>query len=114
MRHPDTMDIDRPISLVLLVGMVLSILCLLVGMVVLIAHPASHSSKLLPMGAALRDALRLHASGWLSLGVLVLILTPVARVVMAIFSFARIRDWRYAVISTIVLGAMITGLLLGV
>lgn len=114
MRDPGTADIDRPISLVLFVGMMLSILCLLVGMVVLIVHPASESSKLLPIGAALKSALRLNPSGWLSLGILVLILTPVARVIMAIASFARIRDWRYVVVSIVVLGVMTTGLLLGV
>ncbi len=47
--------------------------------------------------------------GWLEAGILMLILTPVARVVFSIYAFARLKDPTYVVISLIVLGLLLTG-----
>lgn len=43
----------------------------------------------------------------IQLGVLVLMLTPIARVVLSIFDFAIQRDWLYAVITAVVLAVII-------
>jgi uncharacterized membrane protein len=47
--------------------------------------------------------------GLIQLGLVLLVFTPIARVVFAIFGFARERDWMYVCISAIVLGVLLFG-----
>lgn len=110
MAQENRKDIDHPVAMVLLAGMIASIALMLIGLMLLIAHPGPHVAHVLPVGRAVTEALHLHASGWLSLGLFVLILTPVARVIMAGASFAWIRDWRFVCVSLIVLAAMLAGM----
>jgi len=49
----------------------------------------------------------------LALGLLVLLLTPVARVLISIFAFARERDWLYVGITTLVFLILLVSFLLG-
>lgn len=113
MRQQTARDIDRPISLVLLAGMLASIVLMLVGVVILLSKGGSGIPEPLPPIQAARAAMELRADGWLSLGMFVLILTPVARVLMAVGSFAWIRDWRYVLVSALVLAAMLAAFVLG-
>lgn len=52
-------------------------------------------------------------TGFLSLGILVLVVTPAARVVVLLGAFARRRDWGFALVSATVLGVLGVGLVLG-
>jgi uncharacterized membrane protein len=67
--------------------------------------------------AALREvtgifgqALALDPRGLIQLGVLLLIATPIARVVFTVFAFAYARDWTYVVVTLIVLALLIFSL----
>lgn len=108
-----TKDIDRPLMLTLLYGMLTSVVLLVVGMALLFIHPQNHQFHVLPPHLAILELAKFHATGWLSLGLFILILTPVARVAMAIASFAGIRDWKYVLVSIAVLTAMLVGLFSG-
>lgn len=55
----------------------------------------------------------LHASAFLIGGVVVLLLTPIARLLAGIVMSARARDLLYAVIGVIVLALVVVGLLIG-
>ena len=52
------------------------------------------------------DAMAGHGRGWIQLGLLVLIATPVARVVFSVLAFLRQRDWVYVAVTLIVLGLL--------
>jgi uncharacterized membrane protein len=58
----------------------------------------------------LRDALGGHSRGLIQLGLLLLIATPVARVVLSIIEFARERDWLYVTTTLMVLATLIYSL----
>jgi uncharacterized membrane protein len=45
-----------------------------------------------------------------SLGILLLIATPVARVIFTVFAFAHERDWTYVVVTLIVLALLLYSL----
>jgi uncharacterized membrane protein len=49
------------------------------------------------------DAMRLHGRGLVQLGLLLLIATPITRVVFSVIGFARQRDWLYVAITLVVL-----------
>ena len=53
-----------------------------------------------------------HGRGLIQLGLLLLIATPVARVLFSVFAFARQKDWTYVAVTLIVL-ALLTYSLLG-
>lgn len=113
MRANGRHDIDRPIAVVLLAGMLTSIVLMLAGVVLVLIHPGDQAFHLLQPAQAIRAMVALRPDGWLSLGIFTLILTPVLRVLMAIVSFIWVRDWRYAAVSAAVLAAMAIGFLLG-
>jgi uncharacterized membrane protein len=52
------------------------------------------------------DAMAMRGRGWIQMGLLVLIATPVARVVFSVMAFLRQRDWTYVAVTLIVLGLL--------
>ena len=73
------------------------------------------SYKSLPTGADHYTTLRgvaksffnFSAEGWIMVGVLVLILTPVMRIVLSLVGFVRERDWLFAGITSFVLAIIV-------
>jgi uncharacterized membrane protein len=104
---------DRVIGKLLRSGVLLSALVVLVGGVVyLVGHGESRTdyrvfrgepSDLRSVGGILHDALEFNGTGIIQFGLLLLIATPVARVVFSIFGFAEQHDRLYVVVSSIVL-----------
>ena len=58
----------------------------------------------------LADAMELRSRGLIQLGLLLLVATPVARVVFSVFAFARQHDLTYVVLTLIVLAVLIYSL----
>jgi uncharacterized membrane protein len=65
-----------------------------------------------PVGVV-RAAFRGEARGIIQLGLLLLIATPVARVLFTVFAFGKQRDWAYVVITLIVLALLLYSLFWG-
>ena len=61
-----------------------------------------------------RGAFSLSATEWMQLGVVVLMLTPIMRVVLSLIDFSIQRDWLYMAITAIVLVVIIANSLVGV
>jgi len=72
---------------------------------------AMESSNLRSMQSIARSAAHLDSKGLIQFGLLLLIATPVARVVLAVVGFAMERDRLYVVISSIVLAVLLFSLL---
>ncbi|HEX2962540.1 MAG TPA: DUF1634 domain-containing protein [Ignavibacteriales bacterium] len=62
------------------------------------------------IGGIIKEAFSFNSRGIMQLGLLVLIATPVARVIFAIIGFAIEKDYTYTVISAIVLGILLFSL----
>ena len=60
------------------------------------------------------DAVSLRGRGVIQLGLLILLLTPVARVAFSVFAFAMQRDLLYVIVTLIVLGVLVFSLAGGV
>ena len=65
------------------------------------------------VGGIVRYALSFHGRGLIQLGLLVLIATPIARVMLSIFVFLRQRDKTYVIITCIVLAVLSYSLFYG-
>jgi uncharacterized membrane protein len=56
------------------------------------------------------DAANMLARGWIQLGLLLLIATPVARVIFSVFAFYFERDYTYVAVTLVVLAFLLYGL----
>jgi uncharacterized membrane protein len=62
--------------------------------------------ELRTVSGILREAAKFHGRGLIQLGLLVLIATPVARVLFSVFAFVYEKDWTYVAITMIVLALL--------
>jgi uncharacterized membrane protein len=62
--------------------------------------------ELRTVSGILREAGKFHGRGLIQLGLLVLIATPVARVLFSVFAFLYERDWTYVAVTIIVLALL--------
>jgi uncharacterized membrane protein len=62
--------------------------------------------ELRTVSGILREAAKFHGRGLIQLGLLVLIATPVARVLFSVVAFIKKRDWTYVAITMIVLALL--------
>jgi uncharacterized membrane protein len=101
-------------------GVILSAVVVAVGgLAFLIRHgaaaPQYHAFRgeptdLRSLSGIVADALALSSRGWIQLGLILLILTPIARVAFSVFAFARQRDRAYVGVTLIVLGLLLYSL----
>jgi uncharacterized membrane protein len=67
-------------------------------------------SDLRTISGIFADVKAFRARGLIQLGLLVLIATPVARVIFSLFAFMHQKDWKYAVFTAIVLALLLYSL----
>jgi len=65
------------------------------------------SSPLHSLRGILGEARLGHGAGLIQLAVLLIVATPISRVIFAAYAFARMRDWLYALISMTVLSLLL-------
>ena len=98
-------DVNKFVATTLASGAMISFVLILWGAILLLIHPAASA----PPGTLkhiLTGFIHLNPTSTIHLGLLVLLLTPVARVIAAMLAFAIEKDRRYAIISFIVLAIL--------
>jgi uncharacterized membrane protein len=120
---PDDSAIDRRLGLLLRTGVLTSTAVVFVGGVLLLLQAGGHvvdyhafhgvPARLTSVPAILAGALHGDALSVIQLGLLLLIATPVARVVFSVVAFAIERDFLYVGISGLVLSVLLYSILWG-
>ena len=113
-------QVETSIGNLLRISVIIAALVVLLGGIIYLVrfmgtHPdyrvfTGEPRDLRTVSGILRDSLTIHSRGIIQLGLLVLIATPVARVILALFAFALQRDRIYVVVSLIVLTVLIYSL----
>lgn len=106
-------DVNRLIFHVLRAGVVLSVGLIAFAFLLHAAGAGPLPSTPVPARGLADELVRLTPTGFLSLGVLVLIFTPVTRVLASLVSFAEERERAYVLITGIVLANLLVSLVLG-
>ncbi len=106
-------DLNAVVHSVLVVGLAASTVLLLIGVALALVEHSPLPNSTIPIGEAVQRVIGLRPSGFMNLGLFVLILTPVLRVVGSLFVFLYERDWRYLGITALVLVVMLISLLTG-
>lgn len=65
------------------------------------------------LGYVWREAMALRPSAFLEAGILVILFTPLARLLSGVVANVRARDWLYVAIGAIVIGLVLIGLFTG-
>lgn len=113
--------IEMTISVVLRVGVTLAAAIVISGGILYLLHnghsiPKDHifhgePADLRQVPGVIKDALALQGQGIIQLGIMLLILTPVARVAFSAFAFWQQRDRLYTIVTLTVLVILVHGLL---
>jgi uncharacterized membrane protein len=112
-------DVDRRLGRLLIVVTDVAVVLLVVGLFLMVLDrigPLSGGPRLDP-GSLPADLLALKPSAFLWLGILVVLATPVSRVIVAAFAYARRGDRAMVAISVaillVIVSAIASGLLTG-
>jgi uncharacterized membrane protein len=106
-------QIDHLIHYTLLAGASMSALLLLAGLFIVLVRGTPRPEAVPPLSEILRQAFMANGVDLIYLGLLLLMITPIARVMMLVYGYARIGWWRFALISLLVLLLLGTGFALG-
>jgi uncharacterized membrane protein len=115
-------EMEYSIAKMLIVGVTVSALFVLLGGVLFLrasdavpdySHFTAQSISSHGFAGIVRGALRLHGSSLIDLGILLLVATPILRVIYCVVGFARQRDRLYVVISASVLVILMFSLFQG-
>ena len=117
-------DVQVILGTLLRVGVILSTSIVLLGGIIFLTTQNNHTvsfsefkpeqAKFSSVAAIFTGLKTFDGLAIIQFGVLLLIFTPIARVVFSIFSFLMEKDYMYVVIGTIVLCVIITSLYLDV
>ena len=110
-------SLERSMGRMLQAGVTIAAIVVLIGGVLFLAQNGGslrdyqHFHEAAPatstVGGILASAAHLEPRGIMGFGILLLIATPVCRVIFGVIGFARLRDRLYTVISLIVLGVLL-------
>jgi uncharacterized membrane protein len=106
-------DLNHIVHQVLVIGLVISTSLLLVGLALDLFLGREVPQEVPDLTETFVRVIALRPSGFLTLGMLVLIVTPIVRVFGSIAVFIYERDWRYAGITFMVLVVVMTSLIAG-
>jgi uncharacterized membrane protein len=107
-------QIDHLIHYTLLAGVSTSAILLILGLLIMLVRDTPRPEVAPPLSEILRQAFMANGVDLLYLGLLLLMITPVARVMMLVYGYARIGWWRFALISLLVVVLLSIGLALGI
>lgn len=108
-----THDLNEVVHHVLVFGLALSTGLIVVGLGLDLLDQKPVPADVPGVLEAVRRTVALRPSGFLTLGLLVLVATPVLRVIGSTLAFVYERDWRYAAITFLVLVVVSLSLVLG-
>jgi uncharacterized membrane protein len=114
---------EQLVGNVLRAGVLIAAAVALVGGIAFLAHYGlvradyatfrGEPEALSTLGGIVRGALALHWPAVVQLGIVLLIATPVARVLLTVVAFAVRKDWMYVLVSAVVFALLIYSLLGG-
>ena len=120
-RHFTDLDLNRSVGNLLRIGVISSVITSFIGFLKLYFEgfemPKDYASLEIPDGTIWRSfwnsLIHLEGMGIIQLGILLLILTPLVRIIFALIGYIKEKDQTYVVVSLIVLGIMVISFLMG-
>lgn len=102
-RADDLLQINHLVHHLLVIGLVISTILMAAGLVIMLCTHSDFPTALVGINQIIPAMLGFNPAGYMTLGLLVLIATPIVRVLGSIIGFLVEKDWRYAAVSGVVL-----------
>ena len=120
-RHFTDFDLNRSVGNLLRIGVILSVITSLFGFIKLFLEgfkmPKDYTSLEIPeeniWQSFWQSLMKFEGMAIIQLGILLLILTPLVRIIFALAGYIKEKDYTYVIISLIVLGIMLVSFLMG-
>ena len=109
----DLSNLNNLLAGVLQIGFFIIVTIIGIGILLLIIHPGSHRSHVLPPIQALKESLSLHPTPILDIGIIILLGMPPLLLIITLFSFLRVGEKKFALISFFVLLILALSFFLG-
>lgn len=106
-------DLNEAVHRMLILGLVLSIICLFAGLALSAVSHHPLPSKVSGFRQVFDGLRKASPASFLDLGILLLIATPVLRVFGSLVEFAAKRDWRYVFVTSVVLTILAISVVFG-
>ncbi len=110
-RHEKLHRLNRRISQVLRWGIAVSLVLIVCGLIIFPVSGAPHTSPLLPLPSLINGFASLNPAAFITAGVVLILLLPVAMLILSLTYFAAVRE-RQPVIVCIVLLIMLAASLI--
>lgn len=114
MPDEDSRQLQRWVHWTLLAGLSISAALLTCGLAAMLAQGHEHAPRHESLATLCREAAEFQGPAITTLGLLVLMITPIMRVVVLVAGWAVRRDWLFASVALVVLGLLVLSLSLGV
>jgi len=112
--------IDLIVGRLLRTGVMLSLIFVLAGGILFLARHSGpvtnyhffqgEPEQYRTVPGIFHEALAFHGRGLIQLGLLLLIATPIARVIFSVFAFVYEHDWSYVLVTLVVLAVLVYSL----
>ena len=112
-RAKNQRDLNEVVHRLLIVGLIISTVFMLAGIVLDLALGRQAPTVIPDLHEVFARVIVMRPSGFLSLGLLILIATPIIRVIGSTIVFLYERDWRFAGITFLVFLIVLTSILFG-
>lgn len=109
----DHVRTDRWVQLVLSSGMVISMAVLLIGLLLFVLSPGGHAEVDMGLGDIAAGIGEGNPIAVIDLGIILLIATPLTRVLTTLVIFIVDREPRFILASLLVLGVILAAILIG-
>lgn len=109
-------QVELLIGKIMRIGVFIAATVMIIGLIILLVTGHSgYSTNFYPttLTAIFTGVASFKAAAWMMLGIFLLILTPVLRVVVSIYAFAKEKDHLYVWITTIVLAILAVSFVIG-
>jgi uncharacterized membrane protein len=113
-QQQDQHQLEHWVHWTLLSGLAVSAVLLIAGLIAMLLQGHESASPHESFSAILSAALRCQGPALTTLGLLVLMITPILRVIVLLIGWVLRRDWLFAVVALVVLALLVLSLLLGV
>ncbi|MBM3237904.1 DUF1634 domain-containing protein [Candidatus Poribacteria bacterium] len=99
----DLSKLNNLLACVLQIGFFIIVTIIGIGIFLLVMRPGPHRPYVLPPLQAIKESLSLRPTPILDIGLLVLLGMPLLLLIITLFSFIRIKEKKFALISCLVL-----------
>lgn len=106
-------ELNKRVARVLRVGAVTSTVLIVVGLAMLLVNHSEDVGAALSLTKLLSSIAGVQPAAFLTMGILAMIITPIARVFVLVAGFHSHKDTAFVIIGSVVLGILLLSIILG-